>query len=131
MEAFTSFFMVLYLARVRQEGEGELWWVPSKNGLFDVKSFYSVMGCHDGVHFSWKIVWHNNVLLRVAFFGWSADLGKNQKILAMDSLCKRHDIVVDWCCLCKRNEESMNHLLLYCEVACAIWKVFFSRFGLS
>jgi len=83
MEAFASFFMVLYLARVRQEGEGELWWVPSKNGLFDVKSFYSVMGCHDGVHFSWKIVWRNYVLLRVAFFGCSAAL---EKILTMDSL---------------------------------------------
>jgi hypothetical protein len=39
--------------------------------------------------------------------------------------------VVDKCCMCKRNWEFMNHLLLHFEVACAIWNVFFSRFGLS
>jgi hypothetical protein len=49
----------------------------------------------------------------------------------MDNLQKQHVIVVDWCCLCKRNGESMDHLWLHCEVACAIWNVFFSRFGLS
>lgn len=29
-------------------------------------------------------------------------------------------IVVDRCCLCKRNGESAGHLLLHCEVACAL-----------
>jgi hypothetical protein len=31
----------------------------------------------------------------------------------------------------KRNGESVDHLLLHCEVACAIWNVFLRRFGLS
>jgi len=56
---------------------------PVQKGVFGVKSFYNVIGCHDGVHFSWKIVWRNYVLLRVAFFVWSAAL---EKILTMDSL---------------------------------------------
>jgi len=33
----------LYLVRVKQEGEDKPWWVLPKKGLFDVKSFYSVM----------------------------------------------------------------------------------------
>jgi hypothetical protein len=33
---------------------------------------------------------------------------------------KRHIIVVDWCCVCKRDEESLDHLPLHCEVACAL-----------
>jgi hypothetical protein len=40
---------------------------PFKKGLFGVKSFYSVMGCHDCVRFPWKSVWRTKVLLRVAF----------------------------------------------------------------
>jgi hypothetical protein len=48
-----------------------MWWVPSKKGLFGVKFFYSVMGCHDGVRFLWKSVWRTKVPLKVAFFGWS------------------------------------------------------------
>jgi hypothetical protein len=27
--------------------------------------------------------------------------------------------------------ESVDHLLLHCEVACALWNAFFRRFGLS
>jgi len=32
-------------------------------------------------------------------------------------LRKRVVIVVDWCSLCKRSGESINHLLFYCEIA--------------
>lgn len=32
-------------------------------------------------------------------------------------------IVVDRYCMYKRNEESMDHLLLHYEVTCAIWNV--------
>jgi hypothetical protein len=66
--------------------------------------------------------------LRVAFFAWSVAL---QKILTMDNFRKRHVIVVNRCYLCKRNWESLNHLLLHCEVACALWNAFLCHFGLS
>jgi hypothetical protein len=49
----------------------------------------------------------------------------------MNNLWKQHIIVIGWCSMCKRNGESVDHLLLHCEVACAIWNVFFKRFGLS
>jgi len=38
--------------------------------------------------------------------------------------------VVDWCYMCKRDGESVDHLL-HGEVACALWSVFFSCIGLS
>jgi len=34
-------------------------------------------------------------------------------------------------CMCKKTEESMDHLLLHCDVASALWYSLFSRFGLS
>jgi hypothetical protein len=48
-----------------------------QKGLSVVKSFYNVMGCHDGFHFPWKSV------LRVAFFGWLAAL---ERIFTMVNL---------------------------------------------
>jgi hypothetical protein len=39
--------------------------------------------------------------------------------------------VVDMYCMCKRNRESVDHLLLHCEAVGALWDVFFNRFGLS
>jgi hypothetical protein len=54
----------------------------------------------------------------VAFFAWSAALGK---ILTMDNMRKRHVIMVDKYCMCKRNWESVDRLPLHCEVAGALW----------
>jgi hypothetical protein len=61
--------------------------------------------------------------LRVVFFAWLAALGK---ILAMDNLRKQHIIVVEWCCMCKNNGESVDHLLLHCEIAGSLWNAIFS-----
>jgi hypothetical protein len=48
------------------------------------------------------------------------------KILIVDNLWKRHVIIVDRCCLCKRNGESMDHILLHCAVAFALWNALFT-----
>jgi hypothetical protein len=62
------------------------------------------------------------------FFVWSAALGK---ILTLDNLRKRNIIVINRCCMCKRSEETVDHLLLHCKVASALWYAIFSRFGLA
>jgi hypothetical protein len=114
--------------RVRRAGEDEFWWAPSHKGKFDVNSFYRVLVCKDNVPFCWKSIWPTNVPLKVAFF---ASLVALEKILTIDNLRKRHVIMVDTCCMCKRNWEFVDYLLLHCEVACALWNAIFSRFGLS
>ena len=59
---------------------------------------------------------------------WLVALGK---ILSLDKLRRQHIMMMDKCCICKMNEESVDPLFLYCDVASAIWSAFFSRFGLS
>jgi hypothetical protein len=59
---------------------------------------------------------------------WSAALCK---ILTVDNLRKRHIIIMDRCCLCKRDGESMGHLVLHCDVASSLWNNIFTRFGMS
>ena len=53
-------------------------------------------------------------LLVLLFFVWTAALGK---ILTVDNLRLRHIVVLDWCCMCKGDGESVDHLLLHCLVA--------------
>jgi hypothetical protein len=65
---------------------------------------------------------------KVAFFVWSVSLGK---ILTLDNHKRRQVIVVNRCCLCKLDGESVDHFLLYCEMAHALWNTILSRFGLS
>jgi hypothetical protein len=59
---------------------------------------------------------------------WSATLGK---ILTLDNLRKRNIVLVNICGMCKKEEESIDHLLLHCESAQFLWNAFFSHFGLT
>ena len=46
-----------------------------------------------------------------------------------DNLRKRIVVVLDWCCMCKKDEDSIDHLLLHCHVARELWNMVFSLFG--
>ena len=64
---------------------------------------------------------------RVAFFSWTAALGK---ILTTDNLWKRHVAVLEWCFMCKRCGELVDHLLLHCSIAYELWSMVFCLFGI-
>jgi len=64
----------------------------------------------------------------VSFFEWSATLGK---ILMHDNLRKRNVVVIEWCFMCKKNGESIDHLLLHCEIACDLWSYILILFGVE
>jgi hypothetical protein len=81
---------------------------------------------NEGSHLPWKSIWWTKAPSRVAFFVWSAALGK---IFTMDNLRKRHVNVVDKCCMYKKNGESIDYPILYCEVVCTLWSVFSAASG--
>jgi hypothetical protein len=125
---FASFFHVLHLAMVSRDRADRLRWVPSKKGVFKVKSYFSSLAGGEGSRFPWKSVWRTQAPSRAAFFAWPAALGK---ILTADNLKKRKIVIVDRCYLCKRDGETVDHLLLHCDVASTLWNHVFSRFGMS
>jgi hypothetical protein len=76
-------------------------------------------------------IWKVKALPRLAFFVWTAALGK---ILTLDNLRKRRKMnimVMEWCYICKQCGESTDHLLLHCEVAHELWNMFFQLFGVN
>jgi hypothetical protein len=90
------------------------WWNLSKRRSFEVKTFYKALACQEVVSFPWKGIWRVKTPKRVAFFVWTAALGK---ILTHNNLRRCHIVVVEWCRMCKKNGESIDHLLLHCDVA--------------
>lgn len=52
-------------------------------------------------------------------------------ILTIDNLVKRNLPLVKSCCLCCCDEETMDHLLLYCKFANALWSEVFLMFGIQ
>ena len=93
-----------------------------------MKSYYKVKVNSELVDGPWKIIWKSKAPPRVAFFVKMAVLGK---ILTMDNLRKKNIIVVEWCCMCKKSGESINHFLLHCEVAIELWNMVCQLFGVT
>ena len=51
---------------------------------------------------------------RVTFFVWTVVHGQ---ILTLDNLMLRRRILVNRYCMCHRNEETVDHLVLHCPIA--------------
>jgi hypothetical protein len=128
MDRFTSLFILLYSVRMRRGGEDRLCWISSRRGLFDFRSYYKVLVPHDNTYLPWRSNWLNKAPLRVAFVSW---LAASDKFLTTNNLKKWHIIVVEWCCICKKNEESVGHLLLHREIIGALWTTIFTSVGLA
>jgi hypothetical protein len=88
--------------------------------------------------FSWKSVWkvrlhlvkrlEGEASISYAFFTWMTAL---DKILMIDNLRRQGLTLVNWCCLCKKSEETVNHLLIHCEFTSELWHLVLSLFGFS
>ena len=104
-----------------------MWWIPARKGIFSVKSFYKALTPESNSHFPWRKIWSHKAPPKASFFVWTASL---DKILTTDNLRKRRIIIADWCCMCKGEGESVNHLLLHCEVARTLWNEVFVRLAM-
>lgn len=40
-------------------------------------------------------------------------------------------MVVEWCVMCKKHGESVDHILLHYDVVQVVWSYFYSLFGVE
>ena len=66
------------------------------------------------------------VPIRASFFGWEAAWNR---LLTTDRLKRFGWSIPNRCFLCKQEEETTDHLLLFCEKARMLWLLIFSLFG--
>uniref|UniRef100_A0A2N9GQ47 Reverse transcriptase domain-containing protein n=1 Tax=Fagus sylvatica TaxID=28930 RepID=A0A2N9GQ47_FAGSY len=100
-------------------------WKICKDGVFTSRSFYSALINRRGVSFPWKSIWRVKAPPRVAFFIWTAAWGR---ILTCDNLMQRGYTMVGWCCMCRCDGETVEHLLLHCSAAQRLWNFVFASF---
>uniref|UniRef100_A0A2N9EED7 Reverse transcriptase zinc-binding domain-containing protein n=1 Tax=Fagus sylvatica TaxID=28930 RepID=A0A2N9EED7_FAGSY len=100
-------------------------WKICKDGVFTSRSFYSALINRRGVSFPWKSIWRVKAPPRVAFFIWTVAWGR---ILTCDNLMQRGYTMVGWCCMCRCDGETVEHLLLHCSAAQRLWNFVFASF---
>ena len=49
----------------------------------------------------------------------------------LDNLIKRGFNLVNWCCMCRCNNKTVDHLLIHCAVAQELWTFIFAMFGVQ
>ena len=128
LDSVVEFLTLIESKAPLQEVKDGPWWHLRKNGRFDICSFYEVLRDAPQVVFPWKSIWRTKAPRRVRFFIWSAAWNK---ILTCDNLSKRGYTLVSWCCMCRCNGETVNHLLIHCSVARALWSWILGVFGIA
>jgi hypothetical protein len=128
VEGVATFFELLHSHSSFREGGDGLRWRLKGNGIFDIRSFYSALRHAQPVTFPWKAIWGVHAPKRVSFFVWSAVWGR---ILTVDNLMRRGYQLAGWCCMCQRDGETINHLLIHCDKAVGLWSFVFQKFGIT
>jgi hypothetical protein len=123
-----SFFEFIQPFLPSRETDDKLLWPLRKSGQFDVRSYYGALQASNRSRFPWKIIWGVKAPRRISFFLWTAACGK---ILTCDNLMKRGHVLAAWCCMCKKGGETVDNLLIHCEVASTLWSFVFKRFGIQ
>ena len=128
LEAMSDFMVTIYGSPIRGRGEDKMCWIPSKVKGFLVSDYYRILAGTAFFGFPWKSIWKQKIPSRVAFFVWTAALGK---CLTIDNLRKMKVWILDWCYMCKRNGESVDHLFLHCPFASDLWSIVLGLFGVT
>ena len=110
LEVVSSFMDTMYGFSLKGFGEDKLSWKPDRNKGFMVKDYYILLVGSNDCCFPCKSIWKQRILSQVAFFVWTAALGK---CLTIDNLRKRKVWILDWCYMGKCNIFSFIVRLLW------------------
>ena len=114
-----AILLFIFQTRIpRGEGCDSLCWHLNGSVKFDIPAFYHKIRNATLSTFPWKFMWKVKVPKRVVFFMWTTayDL-----ILILDNFMFRSRLLLNYCCMCCCNEESVDHLLIFCPVAHSLW----------
>ena len=92
LEAMFDFMETIYGSPIRGLGEDKICWIPSKDKGFLVSDYYRILAGTTSYGFPWKSIWKQKIPSRIAFFVWTAVLGK---CLTIDNLRKRKVWILD------------------------------------
>ena len=76
LEALSNFMESIYVSPLRGLGEDKMCWIPNTHKGFRLSDYYKILVGNTFLGFPWKSIWMQKIPSRVAFFVWTAALGK-------------------------------------------------------
>ena len=107
--------------------EDVLSWKNSENGSFSVRFLYRFLTKASSDPFPW-VLFGDLGLHEGKLFAWEASWNR---ILTIDQLKRRGWNMPNRCYLCKVDEETNDHLILFCKKAILLWSLLFSLFDVQ
>lgn len=94
-----------------RDKQDEMVWVLEEEEGFSIKSMCEALGSPSHLSFPRECVWDSHVQSKFSFLLWEVWWNR---IPMIDNLRRRGIILPNWCCLCKGDEESVDHIFLHC-----------------
>lgn len=106
----------------------EMFWKLNGEEKFSVKSMYEGMCSNITPSYPEDCVWHLCIQLKASFLVW--ELWWNHALM-IDNLVRRRMIIPNWCCLCRNDMESVDHMFLHCSWSQGFWNHFLQCLGVA
>lgn len=91
--------------------------------MFSIGTFFKSLLGAEKSSFPWKAMWKSKLPPRVAFLLWTVVRGR---VLKAENLQTRDFCITEWCFMCMRDGETIDHLFLHCDVANLLWNEIFA-----
>ena len=124
----TRFLQILHGYKLNPLGVDKL---SLKNAIdkgFSVKSMYKGFDVSPALDYPHRLVWNPVAPPKTGVFAWEAAWGK---VLTLDHLKRRGMNFANRCFMCEEEEETIEHLLIHCNLAKILWNLFLSIVGIS
>ena len=114
METVENLFNRIKDKKINPLEEDRMAWKLTKDGHFSLKSSFEFFEGERGTDlFPKRLFWNKWVPSKMGFFAWEAWWGR---VLTMDQLKRRSFFLANRCPLCRKDEENIEHLFLYCPM---------------
>ena len=100
---------------------------------FTCKSFFVWMlsGVAPPPSQPFKFIWKSSVSYRVKVSAWLVVHGKINTCNQIQIWNPHMVLSPSWCVLCRKDDESIDHLFMHCEIATKLWNQLFYEAGFS
>ena len=105
---------------VKNEGPHSVVWMDSRNEVFSIKYFYSILRSTHAILSSMAIIWNSWLLSKACFF-FLHDKLVTTKCWLWIIFRKRGWGLANRCVLCKCEEKSIYHILIHCVIVRVLW----------